>query len=278
MRRKPVVIVIVLVCVLSLSAYFVLSQRHQESQPEQENVSISNENMAIEDDTNNLMPQSTSVTETIDDSDETNEVPEQENGGEQDDGLPSYDEGGPRRYDTSSSAAKAEMSATDDYMRGQDANALGNNATNLIRTLFTFDSTSLSNGSWLTSVMNYVDYDGMIKHTDNNILYNRCKDSTWSSAYGKEPKFYASVEDASVSSVYGSTDVTTGKIHPVASVDVTYDVTDDLPGANPWWDRVTKRQATFLVHFNDNQQAVWVSKLTDKYISEVRPSSYREDH
>lgn len=186
------------------------------------------------------------------------------------------DDGSPKH-----GASSASIQATKDaeqYMQSHDANALSNTATSFLKAFFTYDQTTLSNGSWLTLCSSYVDQDG-IKNDMDNVVYKRIADIDWCKRTSNYGLFTASVDSVEVKSVYATKSEnakqgTVGEYHPVVDAVITYNVTNDEPGEAAWWDGLSKRRVEYLVNFTQNNKVAGISKISDKELEVIRATSY----
>ena len=183
------------------------------------------------------------------------------------------DNGGPRKTGTSSYLEK-QRAAASQYMQGQDQGKLSQTAQTLITNLFTFNSTTLSNGTWYQSCMPYVDY-GHYTDDDNNVLKERLSSEDWARQMGQYNLFYAQVHSVTINSVYALQD-DNGGYKPIVDLNVIYDITVDEPG-HLGWDAVTQENANYLVHFNDAGQVVSVNNVGSQTLKVVRYSQFQEN-
>lgn len=180
-------------------------------------------------------------------------------------------------------ASSASIQATKDaerYMQAHDVGSLGNTAANFLRSFFTYDQTTLGNGSWLSLCSSYVDQDGIKGDTDN-VVYRRIADTDWCKRMSNYGLFAASVDSVDVRGVYATKSESTrqgtiGEYHPVADVVITCNVTNDEPGNVAWWDGLSKRRVEYLVNFTQDDKVAGISKISDKVLEVIRATTYMD--
>ena len=196
--------------------------------------------------------------------------------GDSSEAYPDADNGGPRKSGISD-VTMARQQKEDAYLKTIDTNAIGGTASAFMRKFLTFDSASLASGSWRSGCLAYVDYEQMPDETnDDGLMYRRLHDDTWAQYAAKYPTFYGQVQGVTVNSVYATT-ADDGTISPVADVSVICDTCDGEPGTSPWWDRVTRKNANYLVHFDTSGKVVSVGNVGSTTLQEIRASRWRED-
>lgn len=87
-----------------------------------------------------------------------------------------------------------------------DQDAMKQRASDFVTSLMTFDSGSLSDGSWRSSVAQYVDTDLVDKdgNPSKNFLIPRCTDDRWATNCSTYSDFFSKVEDISNVTIYAS--------------------------------------------------------------------------
>lgn len=196
--------------------------------------------------------------------------------GDSSESYPDADNGGPRKSGISD-VTMARQQKEDAYLKTIDTNAIGGTASAFMRAFLTFDSASLASGSWRSGCLAYVDYGQMSDDAnEDGLMYRRLRDDTWAQYAAKYPTFYGQVQGVTVNSVYATTS-DDGTISPVADVSVICDACDGEPGTSPWWDRVTRKNVNYLVHFDTSGKVVSVGNVGSTTLQEIRSSRWHED-
>lgn len=286
-KKRTTIIIIGIIMVLFTGGLYVGHRIITQGNQNTVNNNISNNNINADNSDNNDNKNSNNTnsvdggtstnTKITDISNNTNENNDSSNSTNTNDGNnTTVDDGGPK-HGTSSASMQATKDA-EQYMQSHDANALSNTATNFLKAFFTYDQTTLSNGSWLTLCSSYVDQDG-IKNDTDNVVYKRTADTDWCKRMSNYGLFTASVDSVEVKSVYATKSEnakqgTVGEYHPVVDVVITYNVTNDEPGEAAWWDGLSKRRVEYLVNFTQNNKVAGISKISDKELEVIRATSY----
>lgn len=176
-----------------------------------------------------------------------------------------------------STSSSITIQKTEQYMANKDIQSIDRNATEFIKRFYTYEQQKLANDSWRNDCLHYINVNDMLQYPDN-IVYTRLITSDWSTYVSKHSSFYASVDSVEINNTYATTEVNdpgdSSTMHPVVDLTIVYNVTDGEPGDTPWWDRLTKQRANFLVHLNDNNQITHISCIKTDYIETIRDSKW----
>lgn len=148
-----------------------------------------------------------------------------------------------------------------------DKDAYAKLAQNLVSSLYEYTNTSIGNGSWTSSVMQYVDQNMMISHpddsnTDNdsysieNILNTRMQ-SQWYGPLANYSEVASHVENVNISNVYASR--LRGDIYPVVRLYITYTANSGMVDTtNNTWKSINRYYDMLCVWLTKDGQRVFM--------------------
>lgn len=280
-KRKKIIIIFVIIAAIILGGigWYTLHQNNvaDGNQQSSQNVAASVNSNDTESDNNesSSVIGTSTVTTNINTQQQTENAPSS-NTNTNSNAYSDADNGGPRKSGISN-VTMARQQQEDAYMKTVDTTAISNTASAFMKAFLTFDQSSLSSGTWRSSCIAYVDYVQMTNDANKDgMMYKRLYDDSWAQYAAKYQNYYGQVQSVTVNSVYATT-ADDGTITPIADVNVVCDVCDGEPGTSPWWDRVTRKNINYLVHFDTDGKVVSIGNVGATTMQEIRSSQWRED-
>ena len=140
-----------------------------------------------------------------------------------------------------------------------DEDASINLATSFIKAFLTFDSSSLSDGTWRKSVLNYVDAALLNEDEkyETNLLYQYYSDPQWAKICSTYDKFYSKVLEVSDPWLSSEQDVGYDFDSVMCYVTVKRECTSGLPNRSNGWQSVNIEQTDYCISMTHDGSKVY---------------------
>lgn len=162
-----------------------------------------------------------------------------------------------------------------------DREAMKQRASDFMTALMTFDSGSLANGSWQSSVSRYVDAD-LVERDGNptkNFLIPRCTDERWAANCSTYPDFFSKVEGISNVSIYASAADKGYDFVPIKVLLTAreYRCEGDIPANDNNWQMTMRYDTRYEVSMTSSGQVYRVVRM-GKTLVERDINGWGKDH
>ncbi len=154
-----------------------------------------------------------------------------------------------------------------------DMELAADTASEFVTAFFTFNSSTLSNGKWRSSVADMIDVSMASSEPSSSLINRRFIDNAWATNTGTYPAFKSTVISTEVQ--YATTTRHGDKQVPFVNVRTTVDRCADEPGGYTW-DQIEEHQTDYLVTFTPDGKVFKIETAQDNLIKLISYGSVRE--